>query len=576
MNEEEIIIEYSNGIGIAKIAKKIHKGKVFVRDILHKNNIITDKKNTYNESYFDTIDSREKAYFLGTLLGRGNIGDRDNTVSLISLDIDWLKKLSFFISKDNIISNNYSGQRPEYKMIIYSAQIKNSLLKLGLNPQKTLNQKFPIGLEERYYPDLIRGILDGDRYIYESGAFFNSTKEVISEISKYLDKHQINYKCGLKIKLWGLKITGSTAFQKLYNLIYKDTDLYLQSNKDMADLFLKNYQNELFQAKQSKEKKSAAKEEFYKQLEIKVKELFDQGLGSRSIAKKLNTSRENIRYCYQRLKLDTSNKTKPLKPIPNERECRDCGAVKKIEEFRQQGQRSYTYICSHCEEIYDKKHRQYLYLFGIPRQTAGFTPEEKARRAAYDKIYRAREKDTLRIKANHRAGRHIVPTKQECSQCEKIKSISEFTEINKKYTKYFFHRCKECVKNNKIKNSKEKIEFLIWSALKLKNVSDEIFCEIMPYTVKELKNHIESLFEPWMTWKNWGKYRVNSWDDNNSSTWKWNIDHIIPQSLFSYSSTEDEKFKQCWALENLRPYSAKQNIIDGVRKTRHKQYYSVI
>lgn len=28
---------------------------------------------------------------------------------------------------------------------------------------------------------------------------------------------------------------------------------------------------------------------------------------------------------------------------------------------------------------------------------------------------------------------------------------------------------------------------------------------------------------------------------------------------------EDDNFKRCWALENLRPYSAKQNIIDGAR-----------
>jgi hypothetical protein len=34
---------------------------------------------------------------------------------------------------------------------------------------------------------------------------------------------------------------------------------------------------------------------------------------------------------------------------------------------------------------------------------------------------------------------------------------------------------------------------------------------------------------------------------------------------------DDENFKKCWALENLRPYSAKQNIIDGVTRVRHKK-----
>jgi hypothetical protein len=31
---------------------------------------------------------------------------------------------------------------------------------------------------------------------------------------------------------------------------------------------------------------------------------------------------------------------------------------------------------------------------------------------------------------------------------------------------------------------------------------------------------------------------------------------------------EDENFKKCWSLENLRPYSAKQNIIDGAREIK--------
>jgi hypothetical protein len=66
-----------------------------------------------------------------------------------------------------------------------------------------------------------------------------------------------------------------------------------------------------------------------------------------------------------------------------------------------------------------------------------------------------------------------------------------------------------------------------------------------------------------MTWENHGAYQSSKWDDNDISTWKWQIDHIIPQHKLPYSSMEDENFKKCWALENLRPYSAKQNLLDG-------------
>lgn len=93
--------------------------------------------------------------------------------------------------------------------------------------------------------------------------------------------------------------------------------------------------------------------------------------------------------------------------------------------------------------------------------------------------------------------------------------------------------------------------------------------DFLQYTMNELKEHLEAQFEPWMNWNNYGKYNSKVWDDNDSTTWIWNLDHIIPQSLLSYSSMEEDNFKKCWSLENLRPLSAKQNLLDGANKTRH-------
>jgi hypothetical protein len=95
--------------------------------------------------------------------------------------------------------------------------------------------------------------------------------------------------------------------------------------------------------------------------------------------------------------------------------------------------------------------------------------------------------------------------------------------------------------------------------------NDEPVKNFLPYSIEQLRIHLESLFESWMNWDNWGVYRIKSWDDNDQSTWTWQIDHIIPHSTFHYESMEDEIFKKCWALENLRPYSAKQNVMDGDR-----------
>lgn len=81
------------------------------------------------------------------------------------------------------------------------------------------------------------------------------------------------------------------------------------------------------------------------------------------------------------------------------------------------------------------------------------------------------------------------------------------------------------------------------------------------YSLDELMAHIESLWEPWMNWDNWGPYIVDLWDDNDSSTWTWHLDHIKRHREFDYESMDDSQFRECWALSNLRPLSAKVNII---------------
>ena len=111
----------------------------------------------------------------------------------------------------------------------------------------------------------------------------------------------------------------------------------------------------------------------------------------------------------------------------------------------------------------------------------------------------------------------------------------------------------------------------VLAALKANNSSKNghSFLQAISYSMEELKEHLEKQFEPWMTWKNWGKFDPTIWDDNDQATWTWQIDHIIPHSTFNYTSMEDQAFKDCWALSNLRPYSAKQNFLDGSTKIRH-------
>jgi hypothetical protein len=69
---------------------------------------------------------------------------------------------------------------------------------------------------------------------------------------------------------------------------------------------------------------------------------------------------------------------------------------------------------------------------------------------------------------------------------------------------------------------------------------------LVSYTLAELKEHLESRFQPGMSWDNYGQ---------------WHIDHIIPQSFFIFTSYSDDAFKACWCLKNLQPLWAKDNLI---------------
>ncbi len=127
-------------------------------------------------------------------------------------------------------------------------------------------------------------------------------------------------------------------------------------------------------------------------------------------------------------------------------------------------------------------------------------------------------------------------------------------------------------KNNPEYKIRKRLSFSIARTLKKNGGSKNgnSILKFLPYSIQELKEHLETQFEPWMTWDNWGNYSKETWDDNDISTWTWQIDHVIPHSDFQYSSMEDEEFKKCWSLENLRPLSSKTNNFDGVNKIRHK------
>ena len=69
--------------------------------------------------------------------------------------------------------------------------------------------------------------------------------------------------------------------------------------------------------------------------------------------------------------------------------------------------------------------------------------------------------------------------------------------------------------------------------------------EILGYSIAELRSHLERQFLPGMSWENYGD---------------WHVDHILPVASFNFDSADHPDFRACWALTNLRPLWAADNI----------------
>ena len=260
------------------------------------------------------------------------------------------------------------------------------------------------------------------------------------------------------------------------------------------------------------------------QLLSKIKELSDQKLGSRDIARQLNVTRYAVQKAWKELGL-YRHVTKQR--VIKNKKCKQCEVIMSISHFRKRTcfeRVFYESYCAACEAELRKVRQKDQY-----QNNKNWYVEY--RKTNKDKINKYK-RDVGSIRALVRAGERYAD------------------EPSFKIRVVISSAIRKSIKNNGSVKKGSSLAHLL-------------------YTMVELKDHIESQFEPWMSWNNWNQYNPETWDDNDISTWCWNLDHIIPASTFTYTSMEDPAFRDCWALSNLRPLSAKQNVLDGSARTRH-------
>lgn len=103
------------------------------------------------------------------------------------------------------------------------------------------------------------------------------------------------------------------------------------------------------------------------------------------------------------------------------------------------------------------------------------------------------------------------------------------------------------------------VRVAVWAALRFwgGDKGGRSILKHLPYTMAELRAHIESLWESWMTWENWGPL------ERGRRTWQ--IDHVVPQVKLPFKDFDDPNFLRCWSLSNLRPLESSKNVSKGCR-----------
>ena len=187
---------------------------------------------------------------------------------------------------------------------------------------------------------------------------------------------------------------------------------------------------------------------------------------------------------------------------------------------------------------YEKKRRQ--------------RPEYKEKRRKYQKEYHQRPEYKEYQKEYHQR-----PEYKE-NRRKYQKERSQRPEVKEKRRRYEKERCQrpehkkrkyELRKNNPIHIKRKQLRLKVNQAvIHQKNYISTIH-KLIGCSVPEARDHLESQFEPWMSWDNYG-----------SGKGKWCIDHIIRVS--SIDIFDEDEVKRIFHYTNMRPLCFVKNSAD--------------
>lgn len=217
-------------------------------------------KYSFNKNYFDIINTKEKAYWIGFIWSDGYVckHNKDKYItfslklSLSDVDEEHIYKFKKQIESTHIIRrydiSGFKTKNKESRLCISNTHFGNTLYdKYGLIPRRSDILPLIENVPNEFYQDLIRGIFDAEGCVVMKNIKFKkynrkecsisiTTNENILEFINniFIEKGLTNTKYKLQKRhkdrdgiCKTMMITGNNITLKILNWIYEDSDVYL-------------------------------------------------------------------------------------------------------------------------------------------------------------------------------------------------------------------------------------------------------------------------------------------------------------------------------------------------------------
>jgi len=259
---KELSQKYISGISARKLSEEYKATMLQIKTVLKRNGIAIRNQShacqiyQIDETYFNDINSPDKAYFLGFLFADGSISQKGGlTFQLQEQDGYIVELLKTALKSTHPIKKVQDNKFKTFSIKLYVSNMSLvvSLNKLGLLPKKSTSTfVVPAAIPFDLLNHFIRGYFDGDGSVFFADKIYDRKKITILSNLPFLNSIKTILERELKSnKIYihttkssychELTIQSKEEVNKFYNYIYRDCkELYLKRKKEKFEqLFAK-------------------------------------------------------------------------------------------------------------------------------------------------------------------------------------------------------------------------------------------------------------------------------------------------------------------------------------------------